>query len=227
MLSAGWAASIKLRNSVIELGSFFFEPLQLDLQPADLLVKVIQQGLTILPLAIISFRKDKLDIGQKLPLPLAHQVAMHGVLARQLADRLVSSNCCQRHLRLERRIITLTTPSFRHLRILSETELRASILHLNRAPSFPRPAHPDAIGGTFRIPGGFWNTFDFRNAEVEEPSYEIRIPMRFYPAGIAKYNFIVPQAILLDCQYIEEAMSKLFETKAWRRIRGPESKWFS
>lgn len=86
---------------------------------------------------------------------------------------------------------------------------------------------PDAIGGTFRIPGGFWNTFDFRNAEVEEPSYEIRIPMRFYPAGIAKYNFIVPQAILLDCQYIEEAMSKLFETKAWRRIRGPESKWFS
>ena len=85
---------------------------------------------------------------------------------------------------------------------------------------------PDAIGGTFRIPGGFWNTFDFRNAAVEEPSYEIRIPMRFYSAGIAKYEFAVPQNILLDCQYIEEAMSKLFETKAWRRIRGPESNWF-
>ena len=85
---------------------------------------------------------------------------------------------------------------------------------------------PDAIGGTFRIPGGFWNTFEFRNAAVEEPSYAIRIPMRFYSAGIAKYNFSVPQAVLLDCQYIEEAMSNLFETKAWRRIAGPQSSWF-
>src|SRR5208282_2639034 len=141
MLRAGWPESINCRSSVIELGSFFFEPLQLDLQPADLLVQVVQQGLAILPLAIVRLSKDKLDIGQKLALPLAHQVAMHGVLARQLADRLVASHRRQCHLRLEGRIISLTTPSLCHRRILSETRLRASILHLNRAPSFPGPAH--------------------------------------------------------------------------------------
>ena len=50
--------------------------------------------------------------------------------------------------------------------------------------------------------------------------------MRFYSSGIGKYNFMVPQAVLLDSQYIEDAMSKLFETKAWRRIAGPQSSWF-
>ena len=114
MLRTRCSESINRRNSVIELGSFFFEPLQLDLQPADLLVQVVQQGLAIFPLAIVRFRKDKFDIGQKLTLPLAHQVAMHGVLARQFADRLVTTNCCQGHLRLECRIISLPTPSLRH-----------------------------------------------------------------------------------------------------------------
>src|SRR5208337_589461 len=151
MLRAGWSASINRRNSVIELGSFFFEPLQLDLQPADLLVQVVQKGLAIFPLAIVRFRKDQLDIGQKLALPLAHQVAMHSVLARQFADRLVTSHRRQGHLRLERRIISLTTPSLRHRRILSETRLRASILHLNRAPSFPGPAQPERSARGFEL----------------------------------------------------------------------------
>ncbi len=84
---------------------------------------------------------------------------------------------------------------------------------------------PDAIGGTFRIPGGFWNTFEFRKAAVEEPSYGIRIPMRFYSSGIGKYDFVVPQAALLDCHYIEEAMSKVFEATGWQRISGPQSSW--
>src|SRR4051812_7423629 len=105
MLSTRWSESISRRSSVIELGSFFFKPLQLDLQPPDLLVQVVQKRLAIFPLTIVRFRKDKLDIGQKLPLPLAHQVAMHGVLARQLADRLVTAYRRQGHLRLERRIV--------------------------------------------------------------------------------------------------------------------------
>ena len=67
---------------------------------------------------------------------------------------------------------------------------------------------PAAIAGTFRIPGGFWNIFEFRNEKVEEVTYEIIIPMRFY-TGIAKYTFAVPQSILLDCQYIEEIMSNV------------------
>jgi hypothetical protein len=72
MLKAGWSESINRRNSVIELGSFFFKPLQLDLQPTNLLVQVVQQGLAIFSLAIVRFRKDKLDIGQQLAFPLAH-----------------------------------------------------------------------------------------------------------------------------------------------------------
>ena len=31
---------------------------------------------------------------------------------------------------------------------------------------------PDAVTGTFRIPGGFWNTFEFHGAAVEELTYE-------------------------------------------------------
>jgi hypothetical protein len=83
---------------------------------------------------------------------------------------------------------------------------------------------PAAIAGTFRIPGGFWNIFEFRNEKVERPTYEIRIPIRFY-TGIAKYTFTVPQTVLLDCQYIEEMMSNVLDAASWRRIVGPESGW--
>lgn len=85
---------------------------------------------------------------------------------------------------------------------------------------------PEALTGTFRTPGGFWNTFEFRCAAVEEPTYEIRIPMRATSVGIAKYEFAVPQNIPLACEYIEEMMSKELGAKEWRRICGPESKWF-
>ena len=90
----------------------------------------------------------------------------------------------------------------------------------------PDGAGPIAIAGVFRVPGGFWNTFVFRNEAVEELTYEIRIPVRFCSGGIARYNFAVPETVLLDCQYIEEVMSKVFDAKEWRRIGGPESKWF-
>jgi hypothetical protein len=85
-------------------------------------------------------------------------------------------------------------------------------------------AEPAAITGTFRIPGGFWNIFEFRNETVEGVTYEIRIPMRFY-TGIAKYTFAVPQTTLLDCQCVEEVMSNVLDAEKWRRILGPESKW--
>ena len=92
--------------------------------------------------------------------------------------------------------------------------------------SYDRDASgPVAIGGTFRIPGGFWNTFAFHSEAVEELAYEIRIPVRFYSGGIAKYDFAVPKVVLLDCQFIEEVMSSLFEAEQWQCICGPESKW--
>jgi hypothetical protein len=85
---------------------------------------------------------------------------------------------------------------------------------------------PEGIRGTFRIPGGFWNTFAFRSTAVEELSYEIRMPVRLYGAAIAKYRFAAPEAVLLDCPYIEGMMSEVFAAKQWRRIVGPKSWWF-
>jgi hypothetical protein len=84
---------------------------------------------------------------------------------------------------------------------------------------------PDAIEGTFRIPGGFWNTFAFRSEMGGELSYTIKIPARFYSGGIAKYDFAVPHGVLLDCLYVEEVMSKVFDAKQWGRIGGPHSGW--
>jgi hypothetical protein len=90
----------------------------------------------------------------------------------------------------------------------------------------PDGSGPEAIRGTFRIPGGFWNTFVFRGEAVEELSYEIRMPLRLYGADVFKYRFAVPQENLLDCEYIEGAMSNIFAAKQWRRIAGPQSSWF-
>ena len=86
---------------------------------------------------------------------------------------------------------------------------------------------PDAIRGTFRVPGGFWNTIHFYIASVHEVAYEIKIPMRLHSQGIANYEFAVPQGVLLDSQYIEEVMSKVLHANQWQLIRGPDSKWFS
>jgi hypothetical protein len=86
---------------------------------------------------------------------------------------------------------------------------------------------PDAIRGTFRVPGGFWNTFLFYIASVQEVTYEIKMPVRLHSQGIAKYEFAVPQSVLLDSQYIEEVMSKVLHANQWLHIRGPDSKWFS
>jgi hypothetical protein len=86
-------------------------------------------------------------------------------------------------------------------------------------------AGPDAIWGTFRIPGGFWNKFVFRSAAVEGLSHQIRIPVSFFGGEIANYDFAVPKTILLGCEYIEEVMSRVFDAKEWRRISGPQSKW--
>jgi hypothetical protein len=86
---------------------------------------------------------------------------------------------------------------------------------------------PDAIRGSFRVPGGFWNTFLFYIASVHDVTYEIKMPVRLHSQGIAKYEFAVPQGVRLDSQYIEEVMSKVLHANEWRLIRGLDSKWFS
>jgi hypothetical protein len=110
---------------------------------------------------------------------------------------------------------------------IEDTVPLASCLGRDFEISYDRqPSGQDAICGTFRVPGGFWNIFIFHSEAVEELSSEIRIPVRFYSGGIAKYDFSVPRTDLLDCQFIEEAMSKIFDAQQWHRIAGPESRWF-
>jgi hypothetical protein len=90
----------------------------------------------------------------------------------------------------------------------------------------PDGAGPNAISGTFRTPGKFWDTFVFHNEAVEELTCQITISARSPSGGIAKYDFSVPESILLDCEYIEDIMSKQFAAEQWRRICGPQSRWF-
>ena len=47
-----------------------------------------------------------------------------------------------------------------------------------------------------------------------------------FNTSLAKYNFTVPQTVLLDCEYIERVMSVIFDAKKWRPIAGPQSSWF-
>ena len=86
-------------------------------------------------------------------------------------------------------------------------------------------AGPNAIRGTFRTPGKFWDTFVFHNEAVEELACQVTLPVRSPSGGIARFDFAVPEGILLDCEYIEETMCRQFAAKQWRRIRGPQSKW--
>src|SRR5258708_5400361 len=114
MLSVSWFTSTRRRSSTIEVGSFFFEPLQLDLQSANLLVQICKQGFAVFLLAVIRLREYPLDVPQQLAFPLTDQVAMYGKLAGQLTHRLIAADCCQSHAGFERRIISLPTPSLDH-----------------------------------------------------------------------------------------------------------------
>jgi hypothetical protein len=88
-------------------------------------------------------------------------------------------------------------------------------------------AGPNTISGTFRTPGKFWDTFVFHNEAVEVLAYQVTVSVRSPSGGIARNDFAVPEGILLDCEYIEETMCRQFAAKQWRRIRGPQSKWFN
>ena len=85
-------------------------------------------------------------------------------------------------------------------------------------------AGPDAISGTSRIPGKFWDAFVFHNEAAEEVAGQVTVPVRSPSGGIARYDFAIPEGVLLDCECIEGTVCRQFATKQWRRICGPESK---
>src|SRR5438046_9208730 len=67
-----------------ETGSFFFEPLQLHLEPADLLVQFCLYSLGIYRSRLGAVAEDALRSCEQLLLPAMDQRRMHVELARQL-----------------------------------------------------------------------------------------------------------------------------------------------
>src|SRR5579862_1576160 len=104
MLNCACCASTSCRRDSIELDSFFFEPLQLHLQPTDLLV---QFGHLVLIVARWLARSGK-DLGsavQQPTLPLVNLCRMHTELTRQFTHCAHLLYRGQRHLGHETRVM--------------------------------------------------------------------------------------------------------------------------
>src|SRR5206468_2800836 len=95
------------RRSATKLGSFFFEPVQLHVQLADLTVQLLDHRLMVVLRLVLRLLKHPGNVREQPPLPLADQIAMHAKLTRQLAQRLVVLQRGQGDPRLERGFIPL------------------------------------------------------------------------------------------------------------------------
>src|SRR5580704_9324350 len=101
MLNSECSASSQRRRSATELGSFFFEPLDFHLQPANLSVQLVLvnrfRRLVAPPAILKQFR----GAVQKALAPSSNLRRMYSKLASQLGQRLVPLERCQGHLGLE------------------------------------------------------------------------------------------------------------------------------
>jgi hypothetical protein len=90
-----------LRSSA-EGGNFFFEPLELHLEPPDLLEELGLAGLGVRRGRLGRTAEDPLGADEKLLLPAVDQRRMDAVVSGQFVDRAVALVGGQRDLRLER-----------------------------------------------------------------------------------------------------------------------------
>jgi len=93
-LSSGWSCSTSLRSSrASEQLRLFFEPLQIHLQPPDLLEQLSLLGLTLLlVLGVLAPAEQPAGSVQQLPLPLAHLDRVDGVVGGDLLDWLAATD---------------------------------------------------------------------------------------------------------------------------------------
>ncbi len=87
MLNSGWPTSTRARWASTEAGSFFFEPIQLHFESADLLEKLGLDGLVVFGSGLAAVAEEVLGASQELLLPGVDQGGVDGVLAGQLVDR--------------------------------------------------------------------------------------------------------------------------------------------
>jgi hypothetical protein len=82
---------------------------------------------------------------QQLLLPGVNLVRMNPVRARQLGDRPVALDRCQRHLRFERRAVLLAC--LLHVLLPRHQRCLGAGLHLNQLSRFRGPPHTAGRGG--------------------------------------------------------------------------------
>ncbi len=75
--------------------------------------------------------------------------------------------------------------------------------------------------GSYRIPGHFWQVFDFHKSDVPELRHHFEVS----ESGITSIAFDVPNAVVLYRDYLIRAMSKVFdiEPESWTVVSGPDS----
>src|SRR5947199_198482 len=85
-LNSGCSGSTRVRSRSGECSNFFFEPLQLHLEPADLLEQLGLLGLGVRRGRLAAGAEDLVGPGEQLLLPGVDQGRMDPVLARQFVD---------------------------------------------------------------------------------------------------------------------------------------------
>src|SRR2546428_1964958 len=98
------------RITSTETGSFFFEPLQFHLEPANLLVQLRLHSLGIYRSRLGAVAEDALRSCEQLLLPTVDQCRIHVELDRQLIDGPIFPQSSHGHLGLEGCRIALTLP---------------------------------------------------------------------------------------------------------------------
>src|SRR5215213_222483 len=88
MLNLGWFGSIRDRLWSDAAGRFFFQPLDLHLEAADLLVELGLDGLSVLAFVLPPVAEEGIDAVKELLLPLADLDGMDLERLRQLGDGL-------------------------------------------------------------------------------------------------------------------------------------------
>src|SRR4051812_12898176 len=117
---SGGPRSTSARNSSIEHTDFFFKPVQLHLQPPNLLVERVARSFPVPPFATVHEKLRKL-FQRTLP-PFRNLDGMHLELRTQLAQRLLAAHRLDRNPSFELRTILLSRRRHRPLLVNDSAE---------------------------------------------------------------------------------------------------------
>src|SRR5437763_10313139 len=116
MVSSGWLSSTSARLASTEAGRFFFRPVQLHLEPADLGVELGLQGLVVDRggLTLVRLAEQVVGVLEHGLLPAVDQRGVDLELRGQLVDGLITLQRRQGDLRLELSRISLALTCHRY-----------------------------------------------------------------------------------------------------------------